>query len=303
MSSFRVVEQIASQGLINTHWLVTTDDGEQLVLRKYGWPWPGVEPFDRCAKEAWLLPRLEQAGVPAPRLVAVVDDGLLLRFVDGTTLADCPARTSTVWRNVGAALRAVHGADIGLGDAPAGMIVAGGVEPFEGGWATWHVSNTFDHARRLADARPELRIDVDRCVAVVEAARPLIDARPLGLVHTDANPWNVLVGDAGTGAAWLDWEFAWWADPLYDFVRMCWARKYDVGPIPPAFFDGYGGDPTDDPVFDVYTLGFWLWMGNEARAPLLPLQVTYDSAEAYLRDLAAHLDRLAEHVDDAARHT
>ena len=298
MTSFEVVEQIASQGLINTHWLVTLDNGERAVLRRYGWPWPGAEPFDRCAKEAWLLPLLERAGVPAPRLIAVTDEGLLLRYVDGVMFAERPVRTPAMWRNVGAALRAVHDADIGVGAAEAGMLVAGGVDAFDGGWATWHVNNTRDHAQRLASSRPELRVDVERCVAIVESARPLLDARPLAVIHTDANPWNVLVDDDGN-ATWMDWEFAWFGDPLYDFVRMRWARKHDIGPVPSEFYDGYGGDPTTDVVFDVYTLGFMLWMANEAQAPLLPAQTTYEIAEVYLGGLAGHLDWLAERVDDA----
>ena len=100
------------------------------------------------------------------------------------------------------------------------------------------------------------------------------------------------------GAVWMDWEFAALGDPVYDFVRMRWARMHDLGPLPNALFEGYGEDPTTTLAFDVYTLGFQLWMLNEQREGILPLQVTYDAAEEYLRGLPAHLARL-ERVDDA----
>jgi thiamine kinase-like enzyme len=174
------------------------------------------------------------------------------------------------------------------------MIVAGGVDRFDGGWGSWHLANTIKHATALAAGRPDLAVDVDRCAAVVAAAGPRFDARPMGLVHTDANPWNVLV--TASSATWVDWEFSWWADPLYDFIRITFARKYDVGPVPPAFFAGYGDDPRDDPLFDVMALGFHLWMGNEARAAILPDQLTYLTAERYLKDLPHHLARLESHT-------
>ena len=289
------IEAIDSVGLLNTHWLVRTADGERYVMRRYGWPWPVPERFDRMAKEAWLLPQLADAGVRAPIVLAAQRDedvsAMLLSYVDGAPLGVIDERTDAMWWTAGAALRAVHECDIGLSGAPTGLLVAGGVDAFEGGWSGWHVHNTYDHAVRLSRDRPDLRIDADRCAAVVAAAAPRLDARPVRLIHTDANPWNVLV-TAAPQATWVDWEFAWLGDPIYDFVRLTFARKRDLGPLPPALFDGYGADPTGDPVFALYELGFHLWMGNEALAPLLPLQATYDTSERYLRDLDSRLARL-----------
>jgi len=121
-------------------------------------------------------------------------------------------------------------------------------------------------------------------------ARPLLDSRPVRLIHTDANPWNVLV--KGEQATWVDWEFAWLGDPIYDFARLTLARKRDLGPVPDAVFRGYGENPTTNPVFDLYVLGFHLWMSNEALDPLLARQTTYTNADHYLRNLVAHLDNL-----------
>lgn len=290
------IEPIDSVGLLNTHWLVRTAGGERYVMRRYGWPWPVPERFDRMAKEAWLLPRLSEAGVPAPLVLAAQRDdhvsAMLLSYVDGEPLGVFDERTDAMWGVTGAALRTVHECDIGLLGAPPGLLVAGGVDAFEGGWCGWHVHNTYDHAIRLSRDRPDLRVDADRCAAVVASAADRLDDRPVRLIHTDANPWNVLVTADGGQATWVDWEFAWLGDPVYDFVRLTLARKRDLGPLPPAVFDGYGADPTEDPVFAVYELGFHLWMGNEALDPLLPLQATYDNSESYLREVDSHLSRL-----------
>jgi len=292
------VRPLPGAGLLNRHWLVELENGDRLVVRRYEWPWGPAEPFDRMAKEAWLLPRLSDADVPAPQVLAAdrvgADAALLLSFVEGSPLGELDHRPDVLWHASGRALRAVHEADIGLAGEPAGLLVAGGVEPFADGWARWHVDNTRAHAESLARDRPELAIDVDRCVGVVESARPLLDARPIRLIHTDANPWNVLVTDEQ--ATWVDWEFAWLGDPIYDFARLTLARKRDLGRVPDALFDGYGDDPTRDPVFAVYALGFHLWMANEALSPLLPLQTTYTNAARDLRNLPAHLDTLEQLV-------
>jgi aminoglycoside phosphotransferase (APT) family kinase protein len=291
------VSPLPGVGLLNRHSLVEVTTGTRLVVRQYGWPWGPAEPFDRMAKEAWLLPRLRQAGVRAPQVLATdrvgADAALLLSFVDGSPLGELNVRPAALWHATGRALRAVHEADIGMAAQAAGLLIAGGVEPFDGGWSQWHVDNTRTHAESLARDRPELAVDVDRCVQIVEAARPLLDARPTRLIHTDANPWNVLVTERQ--AIWVDWEFAWLGDPIYDFARLLLARKRDLGPVPDTLFDGYGDNPTTSPVFAVYVLGFHLWMCNEAITPLLPLQTTYRNAEQFVRELSTHLDNL-EHL-------
>ncbi len=290
------VAPLAGEGLINMHDLVQTADGERFVYRRYGWPWAVEEPLDRMAKEAWLIPRLFAAGVPVPEVMAAGrqddEEGLLMRFVEGDVLAAAEPRTDAMWHAAGAALREVHEVDIGLAGQPVGMIVHGGVEPSGGGLGAWHLESAIRHGYELAAAQPDLAIDVDRCAGVVAAAAPMFDAQPRAVVHADANPWNVLVTPDGGRATWIDWEFAWWSDPLYDFVRLMLARKRDLGPVPTAFFAGYGEDPTGHPLFEVCALGFHLWMANEMRNPLLADRTTYKLSERYLLDLPGHLDRL-----------
>jgi aminoglycoside phosphotransferase (APT) family kinase protein len=289
-------EPIAGDGLLNRHHLVHLATGERYVVREYGWPFDEPPRFDRMAKEVWLLPLLTAAAVPVPRLLATYRDdacsAILLDYIDGSTLGTLDGASPRFWFAAGASLRVVHETRLPIGPLPPGTLTADGVDPFAGGWADWHVENTRHHATMLAASRPELGIDPERCAAVVRAAHPRIGARPIGLLHCDANPWNVMIERESGAAVWIDWEFAALGDPLYDFVRMRWARKRDLGPLPAAFFDGYGGDPTTDVVFDVYTLGFQLWMGNEAVWGQLPLPVTYAAAERYLRSLPEELARL-----------
>jgi aminoglycoside phosphotransferase (APT) family kinase protein len=52
---------------------------------------------------------------------------------------------------------------------------------------------------------------------------PLLDSRPVRLLHNDSHPWNILV-DSVCGdwrvTGWLDWEFAWSGDPAWDIARL-----------------------------------------------------------------------------------
>jgi aminoglycoside phosphotransferase (APT) family kinase protein len=52
---------------------------------------------------------------------------------------------------------------------------------------------------------------------------PLLDSRPVRLLHNDSHPWNILV-DSVSGdwrvTGWLDWEFAWSGDPAWDIARL-----------------------------------------------------------------------------------
>ena len=288
------VEPMEATGYMNRHELISLRDGSRLVARHYGWPWGGDgEPIDRMAKELALLRHFEAHAAPTPRALAGVRHdattaALLMVFEPGVLLAECAGDVES-WRAAGAALRAVH--DLPL---PAPLVSAEGIglvtehlttradEPAT--WGEWHVDNTRRHATeaRISDEQRRRAIDL------AEVARPLLDAAPRRLIHTDANAWNVLIGP-DRRAVWLDWEFAWFADPSYDFVRMVNARKTDIGPTPQAFFDGYGVAGPPQPLHDFYTLGFMLWMHNE-RVHVDRTMHSYDVADAYVADLDRHVE-------------
>lgn len=279
------IDRISGHGVINQHDLIVLDDGRRFVSRKYGWPFDEPETVDRQAKEEWLLPLLRDAGVPVPEIVASVTGAVLTKYIEGEALADTPGDLEA-WADAGRTLAIAHQVRF---DA-AGLVVAHGVEPFpEGNWASWLAAHCDRHAERLWAKRPDVQVDREDLASALSLARPTLDAAPVRLVHTDSHPWNVLVRE-GRCVAWLDWEFAWAADPTWDFVRNEFVRIRDIGPTPEAFYKGYGQTP--DPLrFAVCELALYLWMANDARyfdhAP-----VTYAAAERYIAELPDHLRQL-----------
>lgn len=296
-------------GRINHHALVHLGDGRTVVVRAYGWPWDFPSPIDRLAKEVWLHDVLATAGVPVARILASArtthGEALLMEHVPGELLGELAAREDAseiagAWRAAGEALQGTHA--LSPPEGAAGRLTAGGVIPFdEGSWGAWHRSITAFHAEAAARALPRLPIDPDACVAVVERAAPILDARPRRIVHGDAGPWNALVARTGAGwrCTWLDWEFAQAGDPVWDLMRAALHHRRDIGGIPDAFFEGYGERPSE-PAFSIYALGHHLWMAHD-RFPRDGGWWCVSNAERYLADLPAHLARINDLVRRAPR--
>ncbi len=257
------VVEVASPGRVNTTTIVAVA-GERYAVRVYGWPFDGTCSFDRGPKEAALHPRLQAEGVPVPAVLslATVDgrDGALLEWAPGELLGVVAQRVPAddldeAWRETAASLRRVHALD---GGPVAGFLTAEGVAPFrpgllsaggppfaEGTYGGLVASDLVARGRDLGGL-----VDADLVGRVAEALVPVLDARPVRVGHSDANPWNVLVVEPPSGgwrlSAWLDWEFAWAADPAYDLMRATVQRYAPIGPTPRAFWEGYGSEP--DPV-------------------------------------------------------
>lgn len=263
---------VASPGRVNTSTIVALPDDRRVVVRVYGWPFGGEPSFDRRAKEAWLHPRLRAAGVPVPEVLAVADhdgaQGALLEWCPGELLGSVAATRPAVdltsaWRDAGAALRRVHDLDLDL--TGEGFVTAGAVVPFsEGSLAARVTGELADFARRVAPVARSL--DAARVATIAEAVGSVLAAAPVRLGHSDANPWNVLVAPDADGrwrlSAWLDWEFAWLADPTYDHVRATVQRFAPIGPTPESWWQGYGQRP--EPVgFEAYALHLLLWKAVE----------------------------------------
>lgn len=280
--------RISGPGELNRHWLVPTRGGGRMVARVFGWPFDDEEPVDRLAKESWLLGLLSEAGAPVPRPVAQVRVGqgaaMLMSWAPGRPLGD--HGTDEAWRAAGRALRAVHDTRPAVLRTP-GVVVAGGVQPYPGGWGGHLRAQVELHAGRLAEHRPELTAALGRAVALVTGLTPWLNTRPVTVIHADAHPWNVLVD--GSAATWLDWEFAAVGDPHYDVMRMFLGRLTAIGAPPATFLDGYGEVPPERSR-RLYELAYYLWMANDARH--FAHRATYDDAAAYLTGLDGHLDRL-----------
>lgn len=133
---------------------------------------------------------------------------------------------------------------------------------------------------------------------VLKQAVPLLNERPLVLLHNDPHPWNVLVhetDDQWRCSAWLDWEYAWSGDPTWDLVRLEIFRLKPIGPTPVAFYEGYGNTPKD-PEWTIYEISIYLWMADQyldgevdEQRVLMP---TYKTAMRYLERIDEKVERI-----------
>lgn len=128
-------------------------------------------------------------------------------------------------------------------------------------WGHFQVGLILRHLDRLARYQPAAPVG-DELRAILLEAVPLLNRTPSPLVHNDAHPWNVLVCPTPNGwrcSGWLDWEYAWIADPTWNLMQMDLIRRTDIGPTPRAFWEGYGG-PSREPQRSVYALYLHLSM-------------------------------------------
>lgn len=294
---------------VNESAVIRRADGTVAVVRRYLWPFDSPEDLDRAGKEAWLLPRLAAGGVPVPEVLGVARPpgdrpALLLSWASGRSLGEWaaelpPSELAGAWATTGAVLGRAHRVDLGVDLGPGGRVAAGGVLPWEqGSWGAWCVENVARHAGRVlprAGDRTGGRVAVADCVEPVEAARARLDARPVRLVHTDAHAWNVIVDRNAEGAwsctGWIDWEFAWAADPRYDVIHMEALNLGQLGPVPAAFFEAVDAGP-DDLADAVYRLGFWLWMAGDDLDGIPHGAGLCLQAWRWMADLPGHLREL-----------
>jgi cation diffusion facilitator CzcD-associated flavoprotein CzcO/aminoglycoside phosphotransferase (APT) family kinase protein len=218
---------------MNHHWRVRIQ-GRDLVLREYGWPFLPPAPA-RARREAMVLGLLEAAHVPAPRVLAVSDTALLATFERGQVLGEvlmteaAPALDGA-WHDVGRAWRRVHGI-VPSGEVRARLL--GGPQREVSGWYERVIEDVHRHLHAVEHKRPELEVDVARVSRLFVAAKELLEARPVRLLHGDAHLWNVLVDlEAGRWrcTAILDWECAEAGDPVWDLVGLHLLHRRDVGP-------------------------------------------------------------------------
>lgn len=295
--------QLTGTGELNRHYVVEPDGAAPMVARLYGWPFPVPEPFDRMTKEAWVLRALAGSSPVVPEVFATATTdtgrGLLISLLPGDVFGEtADALPDRTWLSVLDALRAVHDVTV-PGLARAGDITGEGVTPYDGGWGAEQARQFQFQADQLAAARAELRPGLDRATRLVAAAVPVLNQRPVGVMHGDAHPWNMLVAPNGT--TWhctgiLDWEFARAGDGLVDVVRLDIGRARPLGPPPVDLYTAYG-DHSARVATRIYHLAFHVWMANDSRH--FDHRPSYDNAERYLRALDSHLDRLADTLDGA----
>jgi aminoglycoside phosphotransferase (APT) family kinase protein len=132
---------------------------------------------------------------------------------------------TSAWRSARTVLARIHSIRIDCGDR-AGMIAGRAVRPFPEGswgrWGRWQAANAINHATAVAQ-RGDHPVDPQLVERVYRKAIPLLDSRPVCLLHNDPHPWNILVDRDGPSwqcTGWLDWEFAWTGDPAWDIASV-----------------------------------------------------------------------------------
>lgn len=161
----RSIEEVSHQGATNRTWVVETEQGSCYVFRVYRWPYEVEEP-GRIRKEAHLHRRLRERGIPAPEVLAVVEDerriAILLEHLPGELLDDVTERVDAeardrAWRTVGQVMARIH--SITYPPGTAGVIFGESVRPFEAGsWRDFSCRGMLRHAARLWQRRPDLPV-------------------------------------------------------------------------------------------------------------------------------------------------
>jgi macrolide phosphotransferase len=197
------VEVFPRQGEVN----LTVCLGEDLILRL-----PRHEQAERSlAKEAAVIPVVQDAGVPTARLVAydtsreLVDvPYVVLERVHGSALSDAPEAYASLGRTL-AGLHRLRLTEIGPID--------GVPEPFE--FDADALLRTLGDAGELGTAQASWLADWFEALAAHGTVRS-----ENVLLHGDVLPSNVVLDESGQTVTLLDWGCAEWGDPVRDFVDL-----------------------------------------------------------------------------------
>jgi hygromycin-B 4-O-kinase len=199
--------------------LVTTTLGERLVIKA------GAE----ADVDAFVLTHLADRGVNVPRLVAQApladhpDAGslMVMTMVDGTLLADVDQHAERYLRPLIDEMRKVHAVTTTAGAGPVLAVERGA----RLSWRDYLVAvlTGQDPEFRWAEIARHPKVDgslLSRALdAAVTRARELVFPTTLSLLHGDLNPYNVFVRD-GAITGIIDWSYARYGDPLFDFARL-----------------------------------------------------------------------------------
>jgi len=264
-----------------------------VVLRRYAEKPPPHTAIMRLRRERWAYRALDRADAPVPSVLATSEaagaEALLLTHASGSHLGTVvsqrpPAPVAEAWRSCGRAFAAVHSVD--------SVMAAGweqvGISAPEAPRGVYHQDEALGHLARLERARPDLGA-LDRLRAAVLEAGPLYERAPLALCQFDAHLWQFLVASVGRGwvcTAVLDWENADFDDPDFDLAQLDGFRFAPAGPVPAAFFEGYGRTP-DSPLYWLYRLERAAWTLAAHAEGAGWLQLSVPPAERLVRRWAA----------------
>lgn len=224
----------ASGGLSN-HVFEAASGDAQVVIRLG----PAENKAEGFARERRIIERVRRAGVPAPEILSVGEEGgfafMVARRAPGKIATDAPSRLRTL-KDLGALVaQGVHtirtsglGGDFGFGDE------AGSTA----GWRDWLLAGRQAHAR-LGLLRDHAVISERHHATLrdtLEAVAAWTDEPVLN--HGDLRLKNVVVDDEGVILALIDWEASISAPgPHWDLsvaLHDLWVDQME------AFLDGYG---------------------------------------------------------------
>ena len=213
LQSFRRLSGGASQET----WALSSTDQEAILRRA-----PGGTSAARSSAaiglpaEAKLIALAEQAGVPVPEILHVMDgsdqlgDGFLMSRVNGETIARpilrddaFQAARAVLASQCGAALADIH--SIALNGAPPELQASDGLAQI----------GQYEEIYRSYDTpRPVFELALQWLKANAPAPLPSV------LVHGDFRLGNLMIDETGLVAV-LDWELAHIGDPREDIAWLC----------------------------------------------------------------------------------
>ncbi len=201
--------------------LVTTVSGERLVIKA------GAE----ADVDAFVLNLLVLAGrdIKVPKLIAQApiegnsDAGMLIVMTEaeGTLLAEVDRNPNRYLRPLIEEMRRVHAMTTGLGAGPVLAVERGS----RSSWREYLTSvlTGTDPEFHWSEISRHPSVDehllVRSLAALARKAQTLPFPPTLSLLHGDLNPYNVFVQD-GEITAIIDWSYARYGDPLFDFARL-----------------------------------------------------------------------------------
>jgi aminoglycoside phosphotransferase (APT) family kinase protein len=210
-------------GTYNTVEELRLSDGSRYVLKiPPAAATPGLRHERRLlVSEAEFYRRAARAGVPAPRLVALGDDFLLMTACPGDSWDDSltAAEQSALRTELGRRTARLHGVT-----GPGFGYPSGALGPLAPGWRTAFTTMfdaVLDDARRYGARLPR---PVDAVARTARSAYGALDEVTVPcLVHFDLWRGNILVDRADKDArigGLIDGERMFWGDPLAEFVSL-----------------------------------------------------------------------------------
>ncbi len=193
-------------GITNTNFRV--DDGGASYMVRIGGNIP-VHGIRRTYETA--CSRAAHAVGVAPEVVFAAKGALVLAWIDGRTYGEADVGEPANLDRVAALLRTLHrdGARHLRGRAPLFWV--------------FHVAR--DYGRRMVDDGHRLKDRVPELMAVADELEAAVGPIELALCHNDLLPANLI--DDGSRLWLVDWEYAGYDTPLFDFANLASNNRLD----------------------------------------------------------------------------